>query len=147
MEPSTEKADLLRRSTRKRHLDDEHDGSTVPVISDTPIGRADGIPMGEGLLQRRVSLRVLQSRAKELWKFQHDCEITNLEVGYFVVRFFDRTNHYHVLEHSPWNILGHYLMVFQWKPNFCPKLEKMHSTMVWARSLASWLNSIMMKYL
>lgn len=63
-------------------------------------------------------LRVLQSRTKELWELQHDCEITDVEAGYFMVWFSDNTEYYHVLEHGPWIILGHYLMVSKWKSNF-----------------------------
>jgi Domain of unknown function (DUF4283) len=34
---------------------------------------------------------------------------------------------------GPWVILGHYLTLTKWRPNFRPSLEKVSSTLVWIR--------------
>lgn len=47
------------------------------------------------------------------------------------MRFFDREDYQHDLENGPWIIMGHYLTVCKWKPNFRLERAKIESTMVW----------------
>lgn len=85
------------------------------------------------VLGKSVSLRVLEQRTKDLWKFEWGSEIIDLEKGYFLVRFYSRKDYMHVLENGPWVIMGHYLTVFKWRPNFRPSMEKVTSTLAWVR--------------
>lgn len=48
-----------------------------------------------------------------------------------MVRFFSKEDYYRVLENGPWILLGHYLFVSKWRPNFRPFLEEISSTLVW----------------
>lgn len=38
-------------------------------------------------------------------------ELTDLEEGYFIVRFFNRNDYLHVFEGGPWLIMGHHLTI------------------------------------
>lgn len=38
-----------------------------------------------------------------------------------------------MLEEGPWVILGHYLSVMRWRPNFWPSQQKISTTLVWVR--------------
>lgn len=60
-------------------------------------------------------------------------ELIDLEHGYYLARFFTRSDYYKVLEGGLWLILGHYLTVTKWRPNFRPSMESVDSTLVWVR--------------
>ncbi|KAI5664275.1 hypothetical protein M9H77_23598 [Catharanthus roseus] len=87
------------------------------------------------VLGKSVSLRVLEQRTKDLWKFEWGSEIIDLEKGYFLVRFYSRKDYMHVLENRPWVIMGHYLTIFKWRPNFRPSMEKVISKLAWVHFL------------
>lgn len=70
---------------------------------------------------------------KDLWKLEWGCELIDLEKGFYVARFYSAEDYNRVLEGEPWIILGHYLTVTKWKPNFRPSLAKITSTLVWLR--------------
>lgn len=70
------------------------------------------------LLGKTISYRVLDQRIHDLWNLDKGYELTDLEEGFFIVRFFSRPDYLHVLEGGPWIILGHYLMVSKWRPKF-----------------------------
>lgn len=53
--------------------------------------------------------------------------------GFFVVRFYSKEDYIHVLTEGPWIILGHYLKMSKWRPNFPPFFEAIYSIMVWIR--------------
>ncbi|KAI5667209.1 hypothetical protein M9H77_17062 [Catharanthus roseus] len=44
-----------------------------------------------------------------------------------------KNNYEHILNDSPWVVLGHNLTVGKWKPNFCPSQDKISETLVWVR--------------
>lgn len=50
-----------------------------------------------------------------------------------MARFFSRSNYYRVLEGGLLIILGHYLTVTKWRPNFRLSMESIQSTLVWIR--------------
>lgn len=49
------------------------------------------------LLGKFVSYRVLDQRVRELWNLEKGFELTDLEAGYFIVRFFSQQDYCHVL--------------------------------------------------
>lgn len=85
------------------------------------------------LLGKSVSYRTIHQRMRDLWRLDHGFELTDLEDGYFIVRFFSPPDYLHVLEGGPWIILGHYLTVMKWRLKFRPVDEKMSKTLVWVR--------------
>lgn len=56
-----------------------------------------------------------------------------LDYGYIVVHFFSKEDYHKVLTQGPWIVLGHYLTVSTWWPNFCPSKATISSTLVWIR--------------
>lgn len=70
------------------------------------------------LLGKTMSLWVVEQRTRDLWKLEWGCQIIDMDNGYFLVLFYKREDYFHVLEGGPWIIIGHYLMVNRWKPNF-----------------------------
>lgn len=82
---------------------------------------------------RSVSFKVLEQRIRDICKLERDCEIIDLESGFFLTRFYSKRDYLHVLNNGPWVILGHYLTLTKWRQNFRPSLEKVSSTLVWIR--------------
>lgn len=64
-------------------------------------------------------------------KLEWGCELIDLEKRFFIDHFFSEADYNRVLEGGPWIILGHYLTMTKWKPNFQPSLAKISSTLVW----------------
>lgn len=62
-------------------------------------------------------------------------ELIDLEQDYYLAHFFTRSDYYKELEGGPWIILGHYLTVMKWRPNFRPFMETINSTLVWVQFL------------
>lgn len=87
------------------------------------------------LLGTNVSFWILEQRMRSLWNLQHGCELIDLEQGFFMTRFYSREDYFRVLEGGPWIILGHYLTVSKWKPNFRPSMQTVQSSLVWIRFL------------
>lgn len=85
------------------------------------------------LFGKSISFRVLEQRVRALWNLQQGFELTDLEEGYFIVRFYSRDDYLHVLEGGPWVIFGHYLTVKCWRPLFRPSTDCITSTLVWVR--------------
>lgn len=75
----------------------------------------------------------MQQRTTTLWNLEKGHELIDLEGGYFVVRFFTRADYLHVLEGGPWIILGHYLIVMCWRPNFRPSRQQISTTLIWVQ--------------
>lgn len=63
-------------------------------------------------------------RILDMWKLDWEYEFIDLEGGYYLVRFHSQKDYDHVLNDGPWLVLGHYLTVTEWKPNFHPSQDK-----------------------
>ncbi|KAI5667628.1 hypothetical protein M9H77_17481 [Catharanthus roseus] len=85
------------------------------------------------LLGRNISLRILNQHLQDLRKLEYGFELLDMENASIMVRFYSRGDYLKVLEGGPWIVLGHYLMVSKWRPNFCPYTEEITSSMVWVR--------------
>lgn len=70
------------------------------------------------VLGQNITFHVLEC-LKNLWKLP--CEIIALDHGYVVVRSYSKVDYLKVLTKGPWIVLGHYLIVTTWRPNFCPQ--------------------------
>ncbi|XVF30111.1 hypothetical protein REPUB_Repub16aG0028700 [Reevesia pubescens] len=55
----------------------------------------------------------------------------DLGLGYYIVKFDQKGDMVNVLTGGPWKILGHYLTVQRWKPNFKPSTSILGSTTIW----------------
>lgn len=84
-------------------------------------------------LGRNISYRVLSQRLNDLWMLSGRLEIIDLEEGFYVVRFYNPEDYWHVLNNGPWIIQGHYLTITKLRPGFHPFTNHVSSTLVWAR--------------
>lgn len=75
-------------------------------------------------------MRFLDQKFRDTCELPYGCETTDVNEGHFIVRFFDRQDYQHILENDPWMVLGYYLMVSKWWPNFRPEKESVNTTMV-----------------
>lgn len=62
-------------------------------------------------------------------------DLTNRSNGFFITRFEAREDREWVLAGGPWNILGYYLSIRSWTPNFNPWEETINKVALWARIL------------
>lgn len=85
------------------------------------------------VLGKNFHIKVLEPRLKRVWQLQDDCKIIDIDKGYFIARFYSRADYLKALEGGPWMVLGHYLMVQRWKPNFVPTTDMPNTTLVWIR--------------
>lgn len=85
------------------------------------------------LVGKRLGLGIMRSRLSSLWKTSGSMEIIDLAHGYFVVRFTNSEDYQHVFDGGPWTILGHYLMIQRWKPEFIPSTSEVGRVAIWVR--------------
>lgn len=85
------------------------------------------------LLGKSISYKTMEQRTRTLWKLEASYELIDLEKGYYLARFFTRSDYYKVLEGGPRITLGHYVPVAKWRPDFRPSMETVNSTQVWVR--------------
>lgn len=71
--------------------------------------------LGVKLLSSRF-LGALEQRIRDICKLEWDCEIIDLESGFFLTRFYSKRDYLNVLNNGPWVILGHSLTLTKWRP-------------------------------
>ncbi|KAJ8767459.1 hypothetical protein K2173_017503 [Erythroxylum novogranatense] len=83
-------------------------------------------------LGRSVGFLTLKDRLRRLWHIPEDTyDLIDLNDGYFLVEFDLEDDYRFVLEEGPWLVLGHYLTVQKWQPNFWPSTDVIQTTAVW----------------
>lgn len=85
------------------------------------------------LLGRRIGYRALASQLESLWSSTLRFHIIDLENVYFLVRFKSERDVDFVLAQGPWTIMGHYLIVKPWNPQFDCSTEEIESFIAWIR--------------
>ncbi|KAI5652941.1 hypothetical protein M9H77_30128 [Catharanthus roseus] len=91
------------------------------------------IYMGENELDANVRVEFSTVMANDALTsiFDWECELIGLEEGYYLVHFRSKKDYDRVLYGGPWVVLGNYLTVAKWQPNFPLPQDKILSTMVW----------------
>ncbi|XP_057425674.1 uncharacterized protein LOC130719039 [Lotus japonicus] len=85
------------------------------------------------LLGKRVGLGLMKDRLSKLWHPAGEMEVIDLDFDFYVVRFANRVDYAHVFTGGPWMIMGHYLVVQQWRPMFIPSKGELTRVAVWIR--------------
>lgn len=75
--------------------------------------RANSKNVGE-----KIGFRTLEQKLREMWQLTQDFEITELEMGFYIVRVRSKEDFHKMLDAGPWMIRGHYITISKWKPNF-----------------------------
>lgn len=68
-----------------------------------------------------------------MWNLKQGCEITSIDKGYMIARFYSKADYMKVLNGGSWMILGHYLLLTKWRPNFKVMESEANSTLIWIR--------------
>ncbi|XP_047256012.1 uncharacterized protein LOC124888767 [Capsicum annuum] len=69
----------------------------------------------------------------ELWKSSEPLVLIDLGHGFFTAKFSKEENKIKALHGRPWFIVGHFLSVVAWEPNFAPSIQTMSHSVIWAR--------------
>ncbi|KAH9769017.1 DUF4283 domain-containing protein [Citrus sinensis] len=85
------------------------------------------------LLGRTIGYRTLCTRLNVMWKTTMSFSVIDLENNYFLIRFRSSNDAVEALTKGPWIIMGHYLTVQPWTPNFDFSKTDFDQVTVWIR--------------
>ncbi|KAL9437499.1 hypothetical protein AB3S75_023378 [Citrus x aurantiifolia] len=85
------------------------------------------------LLGKSIGYRALCSRLANLWKPSMGFSVIDLENNYYLVRFCAARDAMDAMTKGPWIILGHYLTVQPWTPEFDSRTADLNHAIVWIR--------------
>ncbi|XP_031106253.1 uncharacterized protein LOC116010899 [Ipomoea triloba] len=85
------------------------------------------------VLGRKVGYLFLRQRLQQMWKTEANFELIAIDQDYFLARFESLRDYEFAKYDGPWIILGHYLTVQEWEPNFFPQKNKLNKLLVWVR--------------
>ncbi|KAE9449538.1 hypothetical protein C3L33_18563, partial [Rhododendron williamsianum] len=70
------------------------------------------------VLGERVGHRTFCYKVGDLWEFKKDFKVIELGYNFYIIWFESMDDYMKVFCGGPWTILGHYLGVRKWEPNF-----------------------------
>ncbi|KAK3205339.1 hypothetical protein Dsin_019385 [Dipteronia sinensis] len=85
------------------------------------------------VMGRPYTLNFMLQKLRQKWSLIGQWQFTDLEDGYFVVRFQMQDDLDFVLTGGPWVIANQYLVVQKWRPNFVPGEDEIRQMPVWVR--------------
>lgn len=85
------------------------------------------------VLGRKVNYHYLRQRLQRMWKPEANFDLIAIDQDYFLARFEERRDYEFAKFEGPWIIVGHYLTVQEWEPNFFPHKNKLNKLLVWVR--------------
>ncbi|GLU03954.1 hypothetical protein SLE2022_211230 [Rubroshorea leprosula] len=85
------------------------------------------------LLGKSVNFHALHSRLLKEWRLEHEFEIIDVGLGYYIVKFFSSQDCSMVLTGRPYQMFGHYLAVQPWELGFHPARAKAPKTAIWVK--------------
>ncbi|KAI9119567.1 hypothetical protein K1719_009443 [Acacia pycnantha] len=85
------------------------------------------------LLGRQASYGFMVKKLKQIWERKCNIDVFDLENDFYLVNFQHNDDYMEALTGGPWVILDAYLNVARWRPEFCPKNEKIESVVAWVR--------------
>ncbi|GLT62645.1 hypothetical protein SLA2020_352640 [Shorea laevis] len=85
------------------------------------------------LLGKSINFHVLHARLLKEWRTEHEFEVIDIGMGYFIVRFATPEDCSMALIGGPYKFFNHYLAVQPWEPGFQPARAKAPKTAVWVK--------------
>lgn len=82
------------------------------------------------VLGRKVGYTFLLQRLQKLWKPEANFDLIAIDQDYFLAKFDALSDYEFAKFEGPWIILGHYLTVQEWRPNFFPHKNKLDKLLV-----------------
>ncbi|KAJ4824311.1 hypothetical protein Tsubulata_029372 [Turnera subulata] len=80
---------------------------------------------------RTIGYKTLCNRLPNLWGIRSELKVIDLNNNFYFVRLLNQYDYLKVITGGPWVILGHYLTVEPWKPQFTPSTHKITSVVIW----------------
>ncbi|KAF7130840.1 hypothetical protein RHSIM_Rhsim10G0082700 [Rhododendron simsii] len=86
------------------------------------------------VLGERVEHRTFCAEVGDLWEFKKDFKVIELGYNFYIIWFESMEDYMKVFCGGPWAILGHYLGVRKWEPNFRAwEAKEIATARVWIR--------------
>ncbi|XP_031124243.1 uncharacterized protein LOC116026956 [Ipomoea triloba] len=85
------------------------------------------------VLGRKVSYSYLKQRLQKMWKPESSFDLIAIDQDFYLAKFEAFQDYEFAKYEGPWIIMGHYLTVQQWVPNFFPHKNKLDKLLVWVR--------------
>lgn len=85
------------------------------------------------LLGQNIGYNTLHNRISTMWKPISQFHIMDIENGYYLVRFLNKTDYDRILLQGPWIIFGQYLTVQLWFKEFSPLPPYPNVVLAWIR--------------
>ncbi|XP_061356179.1 uncharacterized protein LOC133300616 [Gastrolobium bilobum] len=85
------------------------------------------------LLGKKLDLPVIKKRLQNMWAREGQIFVTDVENGFFLVRFSIHKNMDFALTAGPWVLFDHYLSIKSWEPDFNPYSSSIGRIMAWVR--------------
>lgn len=85
------------------------------------------------VLGRNIHFRILESCIRRMWQLDLGCELIDMAKGFIIAHFYSQQDYLKVLQDGPWMVMGSYLTVSKWRPNFTPNDPICSTTLVWVR--------------
>ncbi|XP_031096887.1 uncharacterized protein LOC116001136 [Ipomoea triloba] len=85
------------------------------------------------VLGQKVSYSFLLDRLHKMWKPESSFDLIALDQDYYLAKFESLRDNEFAKYEGPWIILGHYITVQEWRPNFLPRKSKLEKLLVWIR--------------
>ncbi|PHU20266.1 hypothetical protein BC332_11417 [Capsicum chinense] len=85
------------------------------------------------LMGRKISYQLLRSKIMELWKLSEPLTLINLGHGFYTAKLNKEESKTTTLHGGSWFIVGGFLSVIAWKPNFVPSTSTITHTVIWVR--------------
>ncbi|XP_050226208.1 uncharacterized protein LOC126676119 [Mercurialis annua] len=115
-----------------------YDNESMPSISFSPriqeeLSKQWKATVIVKLLGRPVGYRNLCNRLESMWNFTQGFDVIDLENDYFIVKLKSGSDVEAVLTGGPWIMLGHYLSVQAWYPQFDCSKDCIQKIQAWIR--------------
>ncbi|KAH1115082.1 hypothetical protein J1N35_008460 [Gossypium stocksii] len=85
------------------------------------------------LLGRSIGYNTLHNCISSLWKLISQFHLMDIENGYYLVHFLNRTDYDRILSQGPWIIFGQYLTGQPWTKGFIPLQSYPDMVLAWIR--------------
>ncbi|XP_021844915.2 uncharacterized protein [Spinacia oleracea] len=81
----------------------------------------------------QVKANYLEARVRAMWRITGSLEVIDIGKQVYLFKFTQTDDYERALFGGPWFIMGHYLMISTWKPNFRPSVNEFDFMSVWVR--------------
>ncbi|KAM3200776.1 hypothetical protein P3L10_033139 [Capsicum annuum] len=85
------------------------------------------------LVGKRIGYQYFCTRLIDLWKPTENLILIDLGEDFYIAKFSKIENKNKTLHEGPWFVVGKFLSVKQWEPNFAPQNSTPTHTTIWAR--------------